>query len=130
MNVLQTEWWCVGIPAEWWTEQDEDVVLIADRDGVGTIEISTLRRESGEFELEELRSIAVDNAEVDCEWREVRCGDYSGLYSNWLEDEAAMREWYLARGDLMLYITYSCDPEQSGLDDAAVDEILDTLRRL
>jgi hypothetical protein len=29
---------------------------------------------------------------------------------------------------LLLYITYSCDLDNAGMDDAAVDEILDTLR--
>ena len=38
-----------------------------------------------------------------------------------------MREWYVSCGALLLFITYSCDEENGGMDDAAVDEILDTL---
>ena len=38
-----------------------------------------------------------------------------------------MREWYVAIGSVLLFITYSCDAENRGLDDAAVDEILQTL---
>ncbi len=38
-----------------------------------------------------------------------------------------MREWYVFNGALLLFITYSCDEENRGMDDAAVDELLDTL---
>lgn len=127
MNVLQTEWWSMGIPAEWWTEHEDDVVLIADQDGVGSIEISTLCKDSGEFDADEIRRIALDNAETDSEWIHRSCGDFTGQYSSWLEGEAAVREWYLARAGVLLFITYCCEPEQQGLDDAAVDEILGTL---
>lgn len=127
MNVLETEWWSLGIPAEWWTEHEDDVVIIADQDGVGTIEISTLRKDSGDFDAEEVRHIARDNAETSAEWSTVSCGDFTGYCSSWLEEEAAVREWYLARGGVLLFVTYCCEPQQQGLDDAAVDEILGTL---
>jgi hypothetical protein len=32
-------------------------------------------------------------------------------------------------GAMLLFITYSCEEENRGMDDAAVDEILDTLSR-
>jgi hypothetical protein len=42
-------------------------------------------------------------------------------------EDSAIREWYVAHGALMLFITYSCDEDNAGMDDAAVDELLDTL---
>ena len=60
-------------------------------------------------------------------WSSVRVGDFSGIQGAFTEDDAAIREWYVANGAMLLYITYSCDRENSGLDDAAVDEILGTL---
>jgi hypothetical protein len=30
-------------------------------------------------------------------------------------------------GAMLLFITYSCEEENAGMDDAAVDELLDTL---
>jgi hypothetical protein len=35
----------------------------------------------------------------------------------------------LSDGEILLLITYSCDVENSGLDDGTVDDILDTLGR-
>ena len=43
------------------------------------------------------------------------------------EDDAALRIWWVASGGLMLFVTYSCDVDNAGMDDAAVDDLLDTL---
>lgn len=130
MNILQTEWWCIGIPPEWWADRDDDIIVIGDTDDVGVIEISTLCKDSGNFDNAEIRRIALDNAETDCDWSDTRCGDFVGVYTTWLEEESAIREWYLADGNVLLFATYSCEPQQRGLDDAAVDEIMGTLSRL
>lgn len=127
MNVLETEWWSLAVPPEWWAEAEEDGILIGDQDGVGCIEISTLHKESGEFDSATVRRIAVDEADQPIEWRDVTLGDFQGVVGNYLEERVAIREWYVAAGAMLLFITYSCDEENQGMDDAAVDEILDTL---
>lgn len=47
MNILETEWWSLALPPEWWADTEEDSILVGDRDEVGCIEISTLHREGG-----------------------------------------------------------------------------------
>ncbi len=127
MNILQTEWWMLAVPPEWWAEREEDSILVGDRDEVGVIEISTLRREQGEFTLDELRAIAQDNAPEGAILESLGAGDFEGFACSFEEDDAALREWYVAAADVLLFITYSCDLDNAGMDDAAVDEILDTL---
>ncbi len=127
MNVLETEWWTAAVPPEWWAEAEDDSILIGDRDGVGCIEISTLHKDDGEFQPEEVGAIAADEAEVAIDWKPVSLGDFSGVTGDYTVDEAAIREWYVARGSMLLFITYSCELENRGMDDAAVDELLDTL---
>ena len=102
-------------------------MLIADRDGVGCIEITTLRSDhglaGGPAALCELaRSVAPEN-----DWREASLAACAALYAESVGDGAALREWCLVRESLALYISYSCAPENRGLDDAAVDELLATL---
>lgn len=130
MNILETEWWSVGVPPEWWAEREDDAIVISDRDDVGSIEISTLRKESGDFAAAEVEAIARDNGEPDWDWTTTSAGDFKGVCSAYREDGDAVREWYLASGPLLLFITYSCDIENSELDSAAVDEILGTLALL
>ncbi len=127
MNVLETEWWTLGVPPEWWAEREDDSILVGDRDDVGCIEISTLHRDEGEFSAEEVLGIARENGEPDWDWQPARAGDFKGVAVSYEEEGDAVREWYVATGPLLLFITYSCDLDNRGLDDAAVDEILGTL---
>lgn len=130
MNVLETEWWTMALPPEWWADSEEDSVLVGDRDEVGCIEISTLHKDQGRFEPEEVRRLAESESPAGSRWREVTLGDFSGLATSFVEEGAAIREWYLARGPMLLFVTYSCDEENRGMDDAAVDQLLDTLQVL
>jgi hypothetical protein len=50
-----------------------------------------------------------------------------GLEGCFEEDETQVREFYLAYGEALLYITYICDVDDAGMDDAAIEEILGTL---
>jgi hypothetical protein len=127
MRVLETQWWRLGLPDEWNAEQDDESILITDRDEVGTIEISHLIAEPGEAQpsIEELAKL---NAEHDnLEWSSCCCGDFDGVETVYLEDGAAIRELWLRAQSLTLFVTYVCDEENRGLDDAIVDEILDGL---
>ena len=127
MNVLETEWWSLAVPPEWWAEAEEDTILIGDQDDVGCIEISTLHKESGDFDYGELERIARDEASQAVVWAPAELGEFEGLSGSFVEEGAAIREWYIASGGMLLFITYSCDEDNRGMDDAAVDEILDTL---
>ena len=127
MNVLETEWWTLALPPEWWADAEDDSILVGDRDDVGCIEISTLHKEQGSFDSAELRGIAEGESSQAIDWKSVSLGDFSGVVGGYLDDGVAIREWYVASGAIMLFITYSCDEENRGMDDAAVDEILDTL---
>ncbi len=127
MNILETEWWSLAVPPEWWAESEEESILIGDHDDVGCIEITTLHKDSGEFDAQTLKEIAVDEAEQEVSWSTVTLGDFRGVVGSYREQDVAIREWYVANGGMMLFITYSCDEENRGMDDAAVDELLDTL---
>jgi hypothetical protein len=134
VNVLETEWWTLAIPPEWWAESEAETVLVGDRDDVGVIEVSTLHKEEGDFSTSELVSIAAQDGEG---WKKVTLGDFSGQVRAAVDEgddgddeEIWLREWYVFHGSMLLYITYSCELENQGMDDAAVDEILDTLMAL
>lgn len=124
MRVLETGDWSLLLPDEWLAEQDDEVILIGDRDEVGCIEISELRKDAGCFTDTDLAQFTdAQNA-----WTAVQQGSFRGLKTAFEEDGMALREWCIYAGDVLLYITYSCTADNGGMDDAAVDEILDTLR--
>ena len=127
MNVLETEWWTMALPPEWWAEAEGDSILVGDRDAVGCIEISTLKRDSGEFSAGDVEALATADAADGARFVPATLGDFTGLGSAYEEEGVAVREWCVANGSLLLFITYSCELENRGMDDAAVDELLDTL---
>ena len=127
MNVLETEWWTLAVPPEWWADTEENSILVGDRDGVGCIEITTLHKEEGVFDHRAVLDIANAESDQAVNWATVTLGDFAGVTGEFLEEDTAIREWYVASGPMLLFITYSCDEENRGMDDAAVDELLDTL---
>ena len=62
MNSLETEWWTLLVPPEWWAESEDHSILVGDRDDVGCIEISTLCRDDGDFAKEEAQAIAASES--------------------------------------------------------------------
>jgi len=131
MKVLEAGDWSLLLPPEWFAEQEDDSIMIMDRDGIGCLEISELRRDDAggaapvsASGLDDVKPLLDEGSD----WQRVTCGSLQGYRAALEEGGEALREWYLATGDLLLYITYSCDAADRGMDDAAVDEILDTLR--
>jgi hypothetical protein len=127
MNILETDWWTMALPPEWWAELEEESVLVGDRDEVGCLEFTTMHKESGQFDAAEIQGIAESESEQAQDWKAVTLGDFNGVVSAFIEEGAAIREWYIANDAQLLYISYSCEEDNRGMDDAAVNEILDTL---
>jgi hypothetical protein len=127
MRSVETDWWVLDLPEEWEAEQDEETVVIGDEDGVGALEISTLRKheEGGAFDL---NTLAAELIPAPQPGRPVQLAGLGALYFQYLEEGEAVREWLVDGGELLLLISYSCAAENAGFDDSVVDEILDTLQ--
>ena len=53
--------------------------------------------------------------------------DFTGLYFSYEKEELHWREWILASGKTLIFATYTTEPEQAGMDDVVIDQILETL---
>ena len=127
MEILETDWWTLELPEEWQAEQDDDVIVIEDEDGVSCIEISTLVRGDAtvsDADLEEFSSDLVSEGVVA---QHVRIAGWQGLLFEHEDSEFHWREWFLRQQSHFVYIGYHCLNAHAGMDDAAVDEILSTL---
>jgi len=127
VKVLETDHWCLVLPAEWWAEHDDDIVRIVDNDEVGEVEITTLCKQTGDVDPGELLDMAeAESPEVE-DWVPITLGAFSGVNGSFLEDGASIREFYMASANVLLYITYICEEADAGMDDAPVEELLGTL---
>jgi hypothetical protein len=126
-KILETEHWCLMLPDEWWAEHDDDVVRIIDNDDVGEIEITTLLKESGPVSPQEITAMSTEESPEVADWKAAQLGAFAGVQGQFVDDEAFIREWYVANQNVLLYVTYICALDDGGMDDAAVDELLGTL---
>lgn len=127
MRAVESQWWIIELPEEWEAEQDDETILISDRDDVGEIAITTLQKESGSVLEKELLEFT---EEIEAQFgpgKPIELAEFKGFYFNYSDEGDAVREWYLCCDDLLLFITYSCGEENNGMDDGAVDEILSTI---
>jgi hypothetical protein len=130
MNIVETDYWCLMLPFEWSAEQEDGVIRITDQDSIGELALTTLVRDADKLgantkaALTEL--VASESPEVK-DWTPVQYGAFAGLGGCFEEEETQIKEWYLAYGEALLYITYICDVDDAGMDDAAIEEILGTL---
>lgn len=117
----------MDLPPEWQAQQDEATIVVADRDEVGEISLTTLQPEAGEATAGDLDRLIAD-ADLSVEGGEpVSVGDFDGRYYELEEEGEFLREWYLAGGGLLLLVSYCCDADNREMDREAVDQILDTL---
>ena len=127
MNIIETDYWCLILPSEWSAEEEEGSVLITDQDGIGELAITTLVREPDDAPDMSLSEIAQTESPEVSTWAASTFGDFSGVTGQFTEEGAVLQEWYLSHGVALLYCTYACDVEDSGMDMPAVEEILGTL---
>jgi hypothetical protein len=127
MNILETDQWCLLLPPEWQAEQEDGLVLITDVDQIGEITISTLCKAEGAISATEIAEMASTESPEITQWRAATVGAFNGVEGDFIEAQTAVREWYVAAGQVLLYITYDCEIDNRGMDDAAVDELLNTL---
>jgi hypothetical protein len=124
LRVLETDHWSLLLPPEWMAEQDEGSILISDRDDVGCLEISVLLSENGAFDEAQVRQLCENPERLES----VSLAGYGSWVHGFEEEDAAIREWFIPAPWGLVYITYSCDLDNRAMDDAAVDDILSTLR--
>ena len=73
MNIVETDYWCLMLPPEWSAQREDDVVVIADQDGIGELAISTLILES-ESSAVVPRDIACDESPEVATWEAATFG--------------------------------------------------------
>ena len=127
MKQLETDWWTLELPPEWEAEQDEELIVIEDEDGVSCLELSSLVREHGEVGDADLAEFSRELRDAGASGAPVTIGPWRGEVYQHDDAEFHYREWFLRCGAIFVYAAYHCLPEHRGFDDAAIDEILATL---
>ncbi|GAB4291489.1 MAG: hypothetical protein Kow0096_05720 [Thiohalomonadaceae bacterium] len=109
-------------------ENDGDSVLLYDpEEGIGTLEISCFCKDEGATTDEELLDLAADTLAAGARRMDVNLGDMHGLMLSYSEDNMAWKEWYLAAGHCVFFITYDCPQDMEGAEDEELAAIIGSL---
>jgi hypothetical protein len=127
MSLVETDWWTMELPDEWEAEQEDDIVVIEDEDGVSCIEISCLVSGDAVVSEADLLEFSAELIDEGIPQQRVEIGDWQGRLFEHDDNEHHWREWFLRQGSHFVYVGYHCLLEHAGMDDAAVEEILSTL---
>lgn len=125
MNMIETDWWEMGLPEEWDAEQDEETIIVTDEDGIGVIELTVLEKDdSPAIDWEGLMNEMAPEGIVVTPTKLAEC---DARYATFVDEDDAVRLWLVDGPGIVLVVSYVCDVSDRGMDDSAVDEILSTL---
>lgn len=127
MRIIETELFIMQIPADWEAEQEDETIIIEDPDGVSTIEITSLQKDEGlvsEADLKEFASELIAEGGIPAS---AVLGGFNGIEFEYVDDDGAWREWFVAAKNSVLLISHGTEVDHQGIDDAIIDEILETL---
>jgi len=127
---FQSTWWQIAVPLPWAANEFEECVEITQPDGIGALHISSARKLDGSVLQAEALSQLQENCPDGAQTESVRCGDFAGYvadYVDWTGD-AYWKKWFLACGQVLLFISYTCKRGDEDLETSQASELLSSLR--
>ena len=129
MKRYESRYYSLSIPDAWQGEFDdeEEYDIFFHPDGPGELQISAVMQEEA-LEYEDLEEIAAEDIQGGARTEKTRCGEFSGFLFDYDVDDEYWCEWYLAKGRLMLFITYTCPTDDEDKETADIELIMGTLQ--
>lgn len=126
MKKYQTDDWKITLPDEWQVDDDAEVLTLYHPEGVGELQISTIKFDEP-LSGDALLKLAAEHIEAGAEPEEVTLGEFDGIVLEYEVDGEYGCEWYLLAGSLFLFVTYVCDCGDDEQEHDLVEFILESL---
>ena len=123
MTLYQQPHWSVVLPEGWHGEREDESTLFRREDGTGTLEV-TLLCDKEQVTRETLMELASSTREEGHTAGDIRSGVHEGLYFSYEEEGTAWREWYLAAGNCVFFVSYDCPQGDESNESAETDAIV------
>ena len=105
-------------------ENSAGVISVRDPNGVGILRMRSYDAPSAVSE-DRLRNLIDLELSTPLVWE--RWGNYSGYQHSYTENGVFYRQWWLANERTILFITYQCDPESSGVETELIEKIVHSI---
>jgi hypothetical protein len=120
--------WEATYPEGWTSEEADDSIAFYDPEAdVGTLQVSCICTDDPVTD-EDLLAMAEDIISAGKRYSKVQVGELAGIMFRYYDGDDAWKEWYLAAGNCLFFVTYDCSREAEGAEDEEVAEILESLR--
>jgi hypothetical protein len=121
-----TESWSVLVPEGWQARHDPECATLVADPAIGALQISAAFKDDV-VDDSDLRDFAAKHLDAGTDPEVIQAGDFVGFSIGYQVEATAWREWYLRHGRTALFVTYNCDVDARGVEDAAVDAALVSL---
>ena len=125
---FRTSWWAIDLAPNWFAEQEDYCTSVTKQDGVGALQISAYKHDSGIVPEDDFRDFLAGEFPEHLTPQPVTCGAFSGVGVDYVANgKFWLKRWVHERG-LLLYITYNCAAAERALESAETAQMLSSLQ--
>jgi hypothetical protein len=122
--------WSLDLPPPWRSRDVDDYVEITQPEGAGVMHIRCARKKEGMVSDAEALEHLKKNCAVNTGCEKMRCGDFVGYVADYVDWTTSRfwRVWFVACGEDLLHITYTCWRGEEELESEDASALLRLLR--
>jgi len=126
MSRIAGDLWEISFPDQWQHWQDPECYTIIPAPE-SALQITAATKD-GAVTIEDMEEFAKERLSQIQSREDVLTGDFSGFTYSYYDGKFFRREWYVARGSVMLFVTYTCEHGIAEPADEAMIDVLNTLK--
>jgi len=127
MNWVGGTWWELQLQPDWEAQDDLECLSIFGSDG-GVLQLSAAVKAAGEIVISELGDMRARETPDNATHSRFTASQFWGLNASYMEDETLWQKFWLAHGNLMVFVTYNGLPAYWDREGADVITMLESLR--
>jgi hypothetical protein len=128
-RAYRSVWWSIVVAPNWVAEEDEYCVSFTNPNGVGALQISAYKHESGDVPEDDLRDSRLGQFPEELTAEPVVCGAFSGVGVDYIAEGRFWMKRLVHKRGLLLFVTYNCNAADRELEVAETAQMLDSLQR-
>jgi hypothetical protein len=130
MPVYESSRWSIELAPGWRATEDAECVTFCREDGVGALQISAYRHDSGKVPVDDLRDFTKDEYPEGVTLQPASCGTFIGSGIEYVADCKFWLKRWLHSGPLLLYVSYNSNVQHRAVEMDEVNQMIATLRIL
>jgi hypothetical protein len=118
--------WSFEVP-DIWTVTDHPECITLELSDDGALQASSAYKSNGDVTPQDL----LEFADGHPEWgpsNEIRCGEFSGIVFHYADAEGAWSRWFLSKGGVLLFVTYTGTMDAMEREALAIRQVVSSLR--